>query len=161
ACLPNAWLHCRRIPHPFLQPPEPARHRALGRQARRHPAQPPAGFGRNPARYLRLQHHRQRMADGEIASELAAEQTAGLMGPQRRKWEARIFGTRQLPGAVALAPCSPLAALPFRSSISAPDARAGWAPKSEACIRFGFPLVRRPPALRTGASSLGARGKAL
>ena len=36
--------------------------------------------GRHAARHLRLQHHRQRMADREIAPELAAEPAAGVIG---------------------------------------------------------------------------------
>ena len=35
----QARLHCGRVPHAFLQSPEPARHRASGRQAGRYPAQ--------------------------------------------------------------------------------------------------------------------------
>ena len=37
----EARLHRGRVPHAFLQPPEPARHRTPRRQAGRHPAQPP------------------------------------------------------------------------------------------------------------------------
>ena len=77
-------LHRRRIPHAFLQSSEPPRHRAPGRQARRHPAQPPARRRRHAARHLRLQHHRQRMADREIAPELAAEPAAGVIVPLQR-----------------------------------------------------------------------------
>ena len=71
--LRKARLHRGRIPHPFLQPPEPARHRAAGRQAGRHPAQPSDCAERHAARHRGLQHHRQRMADGEGASELSTE----------------------------------------------------------------------------------------
>ena len=68
ACVRKARLHRGRIPHAFLQPPEPARHRAAGRQAGRHPAQPSDRAERHAARHRRVQHHRQRMADGEGAS---------------------------------------------------------------------------------------------
>ena len=45
----------------------------LGRQAGRHPAQPPDCAERHAARHCGLQHHRQRMADGESASELSTQ----------------------------------------------------------------------------------------
>ena len=68
ACLRKTRLHRGRIPHAFLQSSEPARHRAAGRQAGRHFAQPPDRAERHAARHRGLQHHRQRMADGEGAS---------------------------------------------------------------------------------------------
>ena len=33
ACVREDGLHCGRVPHPFLQPPEPPRHRTARRQA--------------------------------------------------------------------------------------------------------------------------------
>ena len=57
----------------FFNHAEPARHRAAGRQTRRHPAQPSDRVERHAARHRGLQHHRQRMADGEGASELSTE----------------------------------------------------------------------------------------
>ncbi len=42
--------------------------RTAGGEARRHPAQPPPHAERNGARHLRLQHHRERVADREGAS---------------------------------------------------------------------------------------------
>ena len=58
-CLRKARLHRGRIPHAFFQSPEPARHRAAGRQAGRHPAQPSDRGERHAARHRGLQHHRQ------------------------------------------------------------------------------------------------------
>ena len=65
-------LHCSRVPHALLQPPEPQGHRAARRQARRHPAQSHGHAQRHDARHLRLQHHRSRVADGEGAPHLSA-----------------------------------------------------------------------------------------
>ena len=73
ACVRKTRLHRGRVPHAFFQPPEPARHRAAGRQAGRHPAQPPDCAERHAARHRGLQHHRQRMADGEGAFELSTQ----------------------------------------------------------------------------------------
>ena len=66
-------LHRGRIPHAFLQPSEPARHRAAGRQAGRHFAQPSDRAERHAARHGRVQHHRLGMADGEGASHISVE----------------------------------------------------------------------------------------
>src|SRR5690606_9051148 len=71
-------LHRSRVPHPFLQSPEPRGDRAAGRQAGRHPAQPPGGAERQPARYRGLQHPARRMAGSE-------SQSAAPPGPWRRK----------------------------------------------------------------------------
>ena len=72
-CVRKARLHRGRVPHAFLQSSEPARHRAAGRQAGRHSAQPSDRAERHAARHCGLQHHRQRMADGEGASDLSTE----------------------------------------------------------------------------------------
>ena len=70
----EARLHRGGIPHALLQPAEPPRHRTPGRQAGRHLAQPrqiaPNGTLRDT---VVLQHHRQRMADGEGASQLSTQ----------------------------------------------------------------------------------------
>jgi hypothetical protein len=55
----------------FLQPARPPRNRAAWREARWRAAQSP-DRERHAARQLRLQHHRDRVAHGEIASALAA-----------------------------------------------------------------------------------------
>ena len=79
ARLRETRLHCGRVPHPFLQPPEPARHRTAGRQTGRHPAQPSDCIQRHAARYRGLQHHRRRMADGKSASDLSIEREAACI----------------------------------------------------------------------------------
>ena len=73
ACVRKARLHRGRIPHAFLQPSEPARHRAAGRQAGRHSAQPSDRAERHAARHRGVQHHRLGMADGEGASHLSTQ----------------------------------------------------------------------------------------
>src|SRR6202158_3515284 len=82
-CVRKARLHCGRIPHAFFQSSEPARHRTARRQARRHPAQPSDCIERHAARYRGLQHPRQRMADGEGASDLSVEREGAVA--DRRK----------------------------------------------------------------------------
>ncbi|MGY3356645.1 hypothetical protein ACVWZK_003308 [Bradyrhizobium sp. GM0.4] len=66
------------FPHPLLQSPEPPRHRAPGRQAGRHPAQPPGRAERHATRHRGLQHHRGRMAYGANAFELSTQRQAAL-----------------------------------------------------------------------------------
>ena len=56
-----------------FQSPEPARHRASGRQAGRYSEKPPDRTERHVARHRGLQHHRQRMADGEGPSHLSTQ----------------------------------------------------------------------------------------
>ena len=79
ACVRKARLHRGRIPHPFLQSSEPPRassgsgHKQDG-ILRNHQIAPE----RHVARHRGLQHHRQRMADGEGASELSTEREGAV-----------------------------------------------------------------------------------
>ena len=86
-------LHCGRVPHAFLQSPEPARHRASGRQAGRYSEKPPDRAERHVARHRGLQHHRQRMADGEGASQLSTQRKAAVTqaAPEARRWKRSIM----------------------------------------------------------------------
>ena len=87
----EARLHRGRIPHAFFQSPEPARHRAARRQAGRHPAQPSDRAERHAARHRRLQHHRQRMADGEGASRLSTERKDAIAPREPKRWKRSIM----------------------------------------------------------------------
>ena len=86
--LREAGLHRGGIPHAFLQPSEPPRHRAAGRQAGRHLAQPSGRAERHVARHRGLQHHRRRMADGEGASRHISSTTrrASSGAPEAIRW---------------------------------------------------------------------------
>ena len=83
-------LHRGRVPHAFLQSPEPARHRAPGRQAGRYFEQPPDRAERHVARHRGLQHHRQRMADGEGASQLSTQRKAAVTKPRQKRDDGNV-----------------------------------------------------------------------
>ena len=99
ACVRKAGLHRGRIPHAFFQPSEPARHRAARRQAGRHSAQPPDRAERHAARHRGVQHHRQRMADGEGASRIInstkSRGNSGTTGRKRYDGNVRLCDHRR------------------------------------------------------------------
>jgi hypothetical protein len=62
----------------YMNVDTPNRHRTPRRQAGRHFAQPLDRADRHVARYGRLQHYRQRMADGEGASQLSTQRKGAV-----------------------------------------------------------------------------------